>query len=150
MSGIAGKRLKEVWDVPMVHMFHTLGLMKNRIAREGEYEGDYRIKGEREVLRHADKVIAATRAELAQLQWLYEVITDNVVIVPPGVDIARFYPIPKEDAREYIHIELCPRMLLFVGRIEPLKGIDTLIRAIGIMEKTGVLSHHEICLVVIG
>lgn len=150
MSGIAAKGLKEAWDLPIVHMFHTLGLMKNRIAREGESEGDYRIKGEREVLRHADKIIAATQAELAQLQWLYEVKTDNVVIIPPGVDIGRFYPIPKEDARDYIHIDLCPRMVLFVGRIEPLKGLDTLIRAIAMMKKSGTLSLHEICLVVIG
>lgn len=150
MSGIAAKGLKEVWDIPIVHMFHTLGLMKNRIAREGESEGDYRIKGEREVLRHADKIIAATQAELAQLQWLYEVKTDNVVIIPPGVDIGRFYPIFKEDAREYIHVDLCPRMVLFVGRIEPLKGIDTLIRSISLMKHSGALTLHEICLVVIG
>ena len=150
MSGIAGIGLKEYWKIPMVHMFHTLGLMKNRIARDGEYEGDYRIKGEREVLKHADKIIAATQAELAQLQWLYEVKTDNVVIVPPGVDISRFYPIPKEDAREYIQIDLCPRLLLFVGRIEPLKGIDTLIKAIALMKESGVLISHEVCLAVIG
>jgi D-inositol-3-phosphate glycosyltransferase len=131
-------------------MFHTLGLMKNRIARMGEYEGDYRIKGEREVLRHADKIIASTQAELAQLQWLYEVKTDNVVIIPPGVDIGHFYPISKEDAREYIQVDLCPRMLLFVGRIEPLKGIDTLIKAIALIKETGVLSRYEVCLAVIG
>jgi len=150
MSGIAAKGLKEVWKIPIVHMFHTLGLMKNRIAREGEFEGDYRIKGEREVLRYSDKIIAATQAELAQLQWLYEVKTDNVVIIPPGVDLGRFYPIPKEDAREFIQIDLCPRMLLFVGRIEPLKGIDTLIKAIALMKEAGVLHLHEVCLAVIG
>ena len=150
MSGIAGNDLKAAWNIPMVHMFHTLGLMKNRIARMGEYEGDYRIKGEREVLRHADKIIASTQAELAQLQWLYEVKTDNVVIIPPGVDIGHFYPISKEDAREYIQVDLCPRMLLFVGRIEPLKGIDTLIKAIALIKETGVLSRYEVCLAVIG
>ena len=150
MSGIAGIGLKEAWEIPLVHMFHTLGLMKNRIAREGESEGDYRIKGERDVLRHTDRVVAATQAELAQLQWLYEVKTNNVLIIPPGVDLGRFYPIPKEDAREYIHVDLCPRMVLFVGRIEPLKGIDTLIRAFSKMKVSGALSRHEICLVVIG
>jgi D-inositol-3-phosphate glycosyltransferase len=150
MSGIAGKELKEAWGIPMVHMFHTLGLMKNRIARGDEFEGDYRIRGEREVLRHTDMVVAATVAELAQLQWLYEVKTDNVRVVPPGVDLGKFYPIPDEDAREYLNVELCHRMLLFVGRIEPLKGVDTLIRALAVMRARGDLEKHEVCLSIIG
>lgn len=150
MSGIVGKDLKEAWGIPMVHMFHTLGLMKNRIAGEGEFEGDYRIKGEREVLRHADKIIAATQAELAQLQWLYEVRTDNVVIIPPGVDINHFYPIAKEDAREYIGAENKSKILLFVGRIEPLKGVDTLIRGMALMKHSGVFDRENVCLAIIG
>lgn len=151
MSGIAGRDLKAVWEIPMVHMFHTLGLMKNRIARGEEFEGDYRIKGEREVLRHADKVIAATQAELAQLQWLYEVRTDNVVIIPPGVDTSHFYPIPLEEAKEYIGAQTKnSKMLLFVGRIEPLKGVDTLIQALGLMKNAGVFDRNNICLAIIG
>jgi D-inositol-3-phosphate glycosyltransferase len=150
MSGIAGIALKEVWGIPMVHMFHTLGLMKNRIARQGEYEGDYRIRGERQVLRNTDKVIAATVAELAQLQWLYEAKTDNVRVVPPGVDLGKFYPIPDDDAREYLSVPICQRMLLFVGRIEPLKGVDTLIRALAVMRDQGSLKKHEVCLSIIG
>ena len=150
MSGIAGGEMKAAWDIPMVHMFHTLGLMKNRIAREGEYEGDYRIKGERQVLRYADKIIVATQAELAQLQWLYEVKTDNMVIIPPGVDVTHFYPIPKSDAREYIDLNCGMKMLLFVGRIEPLKGIDTLIRALAVLNERGTLKHYQVCLAIIG
>jgi len=150
MSGIAGGELKAAWNIPMVHMFHTLGLMKNRIAREGEYEGDYRIKGERQVLRYADKIIVATQAELAQLQWLYEVKTDNMVIIPPGVDVTHFYPIPKPDAREYIDLNCGMKMLLFVGRIEPLKGIDTLIRALAVLNQSGTLKRYQVCLAIIG
>ena len=150
MSGIAARDLKAEWDIPFVHMFHTLGLMKNRIARMGEYEGEYRINGEREVLRYADKIIAATQAELAQLQWLYEVRTDNVVIIPPGVDTSRFYPIPQEEAREFVGADLDGEMLVFVGRIEPLKGVDTLIRALAVMGERGVLAGHKVCLAVIG
>jgi D-inositol-3-phosphate glycosyltransferase len=95
-------------------------------------------------------MIVATPAELAQLQWLYEVKTDNMVEIPPGVDISHFYPIPKVDAREYINLDCGAKMVLFVGRIEPLKGLDTLIRAIGLLKKTGVTHEHEVCLVVIG
>ena len=76
-------------------MFHTLGLMKQRVARSAEErEGEYRINGEKDVIRLADRIIAATPAELAQLQWLYNANPKKIVIIPPGVDPCRFYPIP--------------------------------------------------------
>ena len=150
MSGLAASELKKVWHIPVVHMFHTLGLMKNHIAGDEEYEGNYRIHGELEVLKITDKVIASTVAELAQIQWLYEVKTENITVVPPGVDLNHFYPIPQDEAREYIGAEKNDRLLLFVGRIEPLKGIDTLLHALAQMKQRGVLERHEICLPIIG
>ena len=147
MSGIAARDLKAAWNVPVVHMFHTLGLMKQRVARTAaEAEGDYRLEGEREVLRLADRIVAATPAELAQLQWLYQADTRKVVVIPPGVDISRFYPIHPDEAKEVIGVPPCDKTLLFVGRIEPLKGIDILIQAIGLMQAKQVY----VCLVVIG
>jgi D-inositol-3-phosphate glycosyltransferase len=134
MSGIAAGMLAEAWHVPIVHMFHTLGEMKNRIAtNEAEKEGSYRLDGERLVLAHADRIIAATQAEQAQLQWLYKAEPKKVVVIPPGVDTGHFYPIPADEAREFIGIPKDDRLVLFVGRIEPLKGVDTLIRAMACM-----------------
>lgn len=148
MSGQAALELRPLWDVPVIHMFHTLGVMKQRVARlPGEAEGDYRLKGEREVLRQADRIVAATPAEFAQLQWLYGADMQNVVVIPPGVDLSRFYPIPPDEAKEFISVQPCERMILFVGRIEPLKGIDTLIQAIALLQQSG---RHQICLSVIG
>jgi D-inositol-3-phosphate glycosyltransferase len=150
MSGIAGRELKQAWSIPMIHMFHTLGLMKNRVAGEGEFEGDYRIKGELDVLRHADRIIAATPAERAQLQWLYEVRTENVTIIPPGVDTSHFYPIAKDEARENIEVANDKQLILFVGRIEPLKGIDVLLKAIAQLRLDGVIQAKDVQLAVIG
>ncbi len=134
MSGIAAGMLADTWQVPIVHMFHTLGEMKNRIATsDAEKEGAYRLDGERKVLARVDRVVAATLAELAQLQWLYKADPRKVVVIPPGVDTGHFYPISPDEAREYIGIPKEDRMVLFVGRIEPLKGIDTLIRAVACM-----------------
>jgi len=147
MSGIAAEELKAAWDVPVVHMFHTLGVMKQRVARlPGEVEGDFRLEGEKRVLRIADQIVAATQAELAQLQWLYQADTRKVTIIPPGVDLGHFYPIPIDEAKAFIGVPSCDRTLLFVGRIEPLKGIDTLIQAIGLMRQQDVYT----CLTVIG
>ena len=151
MSGIAAEELKARWRIPIVHMFHTLGLMKQRVARsEGEADGNYRLEGERQVIGLADRIIAATPAELAQLQWLYQVDVSHVEVIPPGVDLTRFYPIYPEEAKEFIGVPPCEHMLVFVGRIEPLKGLDTLIQAIAMLRKEGVLADYPLCLSVIG
>src|SRR3989337_2321583 len=85
MSGIIADELKSVWGVPVVHMFHTLGIMKQRVAR--------------------------TPGELAQLQWLYQADTKKIVVVPPGVDLSHFYPIPEDEAKEFIGVAPCEQAL---------------------------------------
>jgi len=131
MSGLAAEALSDAWDVPVVHMFHTLGEMKNRIARtEAEREGAYRTDGEKRVIARADRIIAATLAEQTQLQFLYKANKRKITIIPPGVDTSHFYPIPVDEARQYIGASARKKLVLFVGRIEPLKGLETLIRAI--------------------
>ena len=143
MSGIAGKALKESWGSPLVTMYHTLALMKNRVAQSpAEIEGEYRIDGEMASMAASDRIIAATPAEEAQLQFLYQVNAEKIAIIPPGVDTSHFYPIPPDEARSAIGIPPDDRMLLYVGRIEPLKGIDTLIRAMALMRET---CAHNLC-----
>jgi D-inositol-3-phosphate glycosyltransferase len=136
MSGIAATALSEAWGgTPIVHMFHTLGEMKNRIARsDAEREGGYRINGERQVLRRADRVIVATIAELTQLRFLYKANANKLVVIPPGVDVCHFYPIPADEAKMYVGLKPYDRMVLYVGRIEPLKGVDTLIQAMSCLQ----------------
>jgi D-inositol-3-phosphate glycosyltransferase len=132
MSGLAAEALSDSWGgTPIIQMFHTLGEMKNRVARsEAEREGEYRLEGERHVLARVNCVIAATPAEQAQLEWLYKADMRKVIVIPPGVDLGHFYPIPLDEARQFINLGPNARMILFVGRIEPLKGLDMLIRAV--------------------
>jgi D-inositol-3-phosphate glycosyltransferase len=136
MSGLAAGELSDAWGgTPIVHMFHTLGEMKNRIARsDEEREGEYRLMGERQVLRRADRVVAATIAEVTQLRFLYKANARKLVVIPPGVDVSHFYPIPADEAKMYVGLKPEDRMVLFVGRIEPLKGLDTLIHAMSSLQ----------------
>lgn len=136
MSGIAAASLSDGWaGSPIIHMFHTLGEMKNRIARsDEEREGAYRIEGEKQVLRRADRIVVATLAELTQLRFLYKADASKMVVIPPGVNVSRFYPIPSDEAKMYIGLKPEDRMILFVGRIEPLKGVDTLLEAMSCLQ----------------
>jgi D-inositol-3-phosphate glycosyltransferase len=131
MSGLAAIPLSDAWGgLPIIQMFHTLGEMKNRIAQsEDERESPERIAAEKKILARADRVIVATLAEQTQLRFLYKADDRKLEIIPPGVDTSHFYPISADEAKQYLGLKPRDRMVLFVGRIEPLKGVDTLIRA---------------------
>jgi D-inositol-3-phosphate glycosyltransferase len=151
LSGLAAESLRADWGIPFVHMFHTLGEMKNRVARSPEEkEGSYRVDGERLVLASANRIIAATLAEQAQLEWLYKADVQKITIIPPGVDTGHFYPIPADEAKSFIGLPLNERMILFVGRIEPLKGVETIIRAMSSLGLKDVSYRHPVHLAIIG
>ncbi|MBI9048131.1 MAG: glycosyltransferase [Anaerolineaceae bacterium] len=151
MSGVAAKQLKDSWQIPIVQMFHTLGKMKNRIAQSpAEMEGDYRLNGEQEVIDAADKIVIATPAEQSQLEYLYQAPEEKMEIIPPGVDTSKFYPIPADEAKEVIGISPKDRMLLFVGRIEPLKGVDVLMQAISKLHRNNEIDGCPHYLVIVG
>ncbi len=150
MSGIAAEELAKAWDVPIIQMFHTLGRLKQEVAQNTEEAGgDFRINGEQRVIARVDKIIASTTTEKAQLEKLYGADPEKIDIISPGVDLSRFYPIPPDEAKEFIGAPDNKRMLLFVGRIEPLKGIRTLLKAIGHLNDNGE-TEENLCLAVIG
>ena len=150
MSGLAAEALSDAWGgTPIVHMFHTLGEMKNRVARsEDERAGEDRLIGVRQVLGRADRIVVATLAELTQLRFLYRANDRKLVVIPPGVDTSHFYPIPADEAKQYIGLKPDNRMVLFVGRIEPLKGVDTLIQAMSCLGLNE--AHQPVHLAIIG
>jgi D-inositol-3-phosphate glycosyltransferase len=151
LSGLIGLEIQRIWQIPLIQMFHTLAVMKNRVARvEEEAESDLRLEAEQKLMQKADCIVAATQAELAQLQWLYRADTKRIRVIPPGVDTTHFYPIPKDEALEFIGTPAKYCMLLYVGRIEPLKGIDTLFEAMAMMKQEGFLDINPLCLAIIG
>jgi D-inositol-3-phosphate glycosyltransferase len=132
VAGLAGAALKKRWGVPHVTMFHTLGEVKNRSSLS-ESESPLRISAEAVVVADADRVICATEHEKSLLAHLYDADPQRIEVVPLGVDVERFKPLDKEDARRQLGFEDA-RIILFVGRIEPLKGVDILINAAAMLE----------------
>jgi D-inositol-3-phosphate glycosyltransferase len=151
MSGVAALELSKTWSIPVVQMFHTLAEMKMRVARTPEeVESDIRRDEEQRLMNLVDGIVASTEAELAQMRWLYRVDPSHVRIIPPGVDTSRFYPIDIDEAKEYIHIPPNRRMILFVGRIEPLKGIDTVLKALYVLLNEIDPEQYDLHLSIIG
>ncbi|HEC21565.1 MAG TPA: glycosyltransferase family 1 protein [Chloroflexi bacterium] len=151
LSGWAALELRKSWHVPVIQMFHTLGRMKNRIAQdEAERESELRLEVEDRLIREADYLVAATPAERVQLLWLYDADMHRIRVIPPGVNLKHFHPIPQQEALRKIGVPEAGRMLLFVGRIEPLKGIDTLMRAISILKQEAPHLVENLCVSIIG
>ncbi len=151
LSGMVAEHLRRAWRAPVVHMFHTLGYMKNQIARTPEERAPQaRLDGERHVAALADRLIAATPLEREQLATVYGADPAKIRVIPPGVDLRHFRPIPADEARRRVGIPCGERSILFVGRIEPLKGIDTLLRALAILRDRWPQAVEHTCLVIIG
>ncbi len=130
LSGWIGRSTREIWGVPLVASFHTLGKVKNYSLARGESpEPPARLAGEEAVIAEADRIMAATPAEAAQLVGLYGADPDRIRLVPPGVDHALFFPRPRDEARARLHLTGV-RLVLFVGRLQPHKGPDIAVRAV--------------------
>ena len=151
LSGAVAIALRKRWRIPIIQMFHTLGIMKNVVAqRSADLETAQRIEIETEIVREADVLVAATPVEEEQLVQRYGASPDQIRVISPGVDTERFHPIPQAHARA--NIGLCPdrRLILFVGRIEPLKGIDSLLRAVAIVMEQRPELREGLCVPIIG
>ena len=128
LSGLVGKQLQDWWQVPHVVMFHTLGAVKNSIGI-GEDETELRIESERQVVACCHRIIAATQKERQELVKHYGAAPQKIAVIPCGVNLDLFKPGNREMARRELNLDH-QKVVLFVGRIDPLKGLDRLIEAL--------------------
>jgi D-inositol-3-phosphate glycosyltransferase len=130
LSGQVGWLARDRWGVPLVHTAHTLARTKNAHLAEGDSpEPLARIVGEQQVVDEADRLIANTDDEASQLIDSYCADPARVLTIPPGVDLDTFQPVERNAARRRLGIAVDDLVLLFVGRLQPLKAPDVLLRA---------------------
>lgn len=151
LSGLIGIAIKKELksNIPLVITFHTLAIMKNLVARSiSEQEDIARIDAELELVKKAQKVIATSNADKAYLENLYNCPKNKIAVVIPGVDNKLFSQIDKNTAKEKIGASKTDKIILFVGRLEPLKGIDVLLYAMKILLKNNF--DFKVCLWIVG
>jgi D-inositol-3-phosphate glycosyltransferase len=145
LSGVVGLTLRDRWRVPLVQMFHTLGRLKNGAGVAAEQEPALRIAEERRIIASADRLVAANVIERGHLVAEYDADPRRIAVIPCGVDTALFAPGDRDAARASLGLGDGP-LLLYVGRIAPIKGLETLLDALGCLRGAGHLAR----LVVVG
>jgi D-inositol-3-phosphate glycosyltransferase len=143
LSGLVGDHLRRKWRIPLVMMYHTLGAVKNAIGI-GEKEPELRIASERESIRECQRILVPTEREKQNIIRYYGALPNKIGIAPCGVNLELFRPVDRIAAREKLGVA-DKKILLFVGRIDPVKGIDQLIRTMTYLRP--VKGHH---LIIIG
>lgn len=130
LSGQVGWLARDRWGVPLVHSAHTLAKVKNAALADGDApEPRARVIGEEQVVAEADRLIANTAEEARQLVGFYDADPARTLVVPPGVDLTTFAPGDRAAARRAVGVADDALVLLFVGRIQPLKAPDVLLHA---------------------
>ena len=131
LSGVVAIELSRLWNTPHFATFHTLARTKQR-ARAGERESDLRAQTEQQIIDSADALVVSTYIEKDDIARLYQVRCTPIEVIPPGVNTNLFHPADTRMARQNLSLA-DKRTILYVGRIEPLKGLDILLRAIALL-----------------
>ncbi|SCL20518.1 D-inositol-3-phosphate glycosyltransferase [Micromonospora nigra] len=153
LSGQVGWLAKERWGVPLVHTAHTLAKVKNaQLAAGDRPEPKARVIGEEQVVAEADRLVANTKVEAGDLIDRYDADPTRVSVVEPGVDLDRFRPLPGAAAAARRRLGLPERgyVVAFVGRIQPLKAPDVLIRAVAELRERDPELAREVTVVICG
>jgi len=151
LSGQVGTVARERWNVPLVHTMHTMAKVKNAMLAEGDAaEPIGRVYGEDEIVRLADRLIANTVEERRELVELYGADPDRVAVVHPGVDTQVFRPGRLDEARGVLGIDPDAAVVLFAGRIQPLKAPDVVLRAAAAMLRRDPELRRRLVVAVVG
>ena len=151
LSGQVGLQLKRSHGIPLVHTMHTMARVKNsNLSRDQPVESDVRERGEAAIVRSTDVLTANTPDEAAELRSHYRARAEQIMIVPPGVDLHTFHPCNQPKSRAQFGVAQDIQVILFVGRIQPLKAPDVLIKAVAELTRRDPTRRDRLQLIIIG
>ena len=151
LSGQVGTVARERWNVPLVHTMHTMAKVKNaRLAEGDDAEPIGRIYGEEEIVRLADRLIANTMEERRELIEMYDAKPEHVAVVHPGVDLEVFRAGRQAEARAALGVPDDAALLLFAGRIQPLKAPDVVLEAAARMLQDDPALRQRLVVAIVG
>ena len=134
LSGAIGIHLKNTWNIPLVHTFHSLGVIKEEALGEEDSSPNARIEIEKRLCQSADRIIATNPQERDDLVELYHTDPFKITIVPCGVNLDLFTPLDQLSSKEEIAFAKDDFLITFVGRLEERKGVDTLLEAVHLLD----------------
>ncbi|MBW1700397.1 MAG: glycosyltransferase [Deltaproteobacteria bacterium] len=144
LSGRVGNLAQGKWKIPHLVTFHTLGKIKNHVG-VGDSEPRLRIVTEKHLVRSCDRIIVSTERGKQELIHFYNAKPDAIGVIPCGVNLDLFQPMPKSEARSQLGLDQQDTILLYVGRFAALKGLDRLLQAISFLK-----DHNKLRLIIIG
>ncbi|MGD2246284.1 MAG: glycosyltransferase [Candidatus Aminicenantes bacterium] len=150
LSGLVGEKVKETFNLPLVHIFHTLAFMKRKALESENREHSSRLRNEEHLARVSDAIISSSRHEMQNLIDEYGVPPSKIELVSPGVNPTLFFPVEHGRLPRDVHRKKGQKVLLFVGRIDPVKGLMTVIDALSVLRKEKTPLFDQLKLIIIG
>jgi D-inositol-3-phosphate glycosyltransferase len=149
MSGWVGMEVKKTHNVQLIHTYHSLGAVKYEAVPHRPEIANTRLHVEAEILKHADCVVATSPQEEEMLRSLVSQ-EGRIDVIPCGTDIENFYAIPRTDARQKLGLKPTDEVVLYVGRFDPRKGIETLVRSCALVKQQDSSNGENLRIVIVG
>ena len=134
LSGLVGLRVQKKWSKPHVITFHTICAIRKKIAPDSN-TSDFRLRCEKELVNGCNLVVALTNQEKKNIRQLFKCLSSKISVIGCGVDLVTFSPVDKRKARKALGVSDSEMMLLYVGRIDPMKRVDRLLGAAALLNK---------------
>jgi D-inositol-3-phosphate glycosyltransferase len=150
LSGLVGEEIRSNFNIPLIHIFHTLAFSKQRAAKENFEEHQNRLGAEEHLAHVSEAIISSSEHEKQSLFKEYGISSSKIRVIYPGVNKKLFYPLNQEDVRQEVGFREDDKIVLYVGRVESVKGLFFLIEALESLRKEAPFLSSQLKLIVVG
>ncbi len=150
LSGLVGEKMKKKLDLPLVHIYHTLAFMKKKVMESTNKEHPLRLESEQHLADATDAIISSSRHEMQCLLDEYSLQRSKIKVIYPGVSTTLFFPVDGARVPQDIKRRKGEKIILYVGRIDPVKGLMNLVEALSVLKSNNSLLYDRLKFVIIG